>query len=323
VILQTSTPELTLSVERDHATLMFADRPVKTWPVTRIESLSSRRATEVAHDRGFLWIDRAAPRALEVLRQSARSFATRSGELHIVEPPGIVVVQPATRASSLSPSPARTLSKGSARVGRWLLLHPDAVKVTIGDLADACQSSDATASRTVAQLTERGLLGVTTGADARQRTVQVDDPAGLLDAIADEGPWRRARQTTWDVGAKTSEQALDTLRAAAMRVGLPYAVGGISGAAVVERLVEPTVATVWLRADDIDAWYRELLAEPARAAPGRITVRIAPDPVVLEWSTDHDGVRIADLVQLYVDCRHAGERAIDLADAMRRRLVAT
>ena len=295
---------------------------MKTWPVTRIDSLSSRRAAEVADGREFLLIDRAAPRALEVLRQSGRSFATRSGELHIVEPPTVVVVQPPARSVPLAPSPARTLSRGSARVGRWLLLHPAAADVTIGDLADACQCSDATASRAVAQLAERGLLRVTTGADARQREVDVADSVGLLDAIADEGPWRRARQTTWDVGATTTARALNALRDAATRVELPYAVGGISGAAIVEPIVEPAATTVWLRSDDVDAWSRELLAEPARPAPGRITVRVAPDPVVLNWSTDHDGLRIADLVQLYIDCRHAGERAIDLADAMQRYLVA-
>src|SRR5947208_962964 len=82
---------------------------------------------------------------LDLPRDSSRSFATRAGEAHIVEPPKVVVVQPPSRVTTLAPSTARTLSKGAARVGRWLLLHRD-TGVTIGALAQACETSDATAS---------------------------------------------------------------------------------------------------------------------------------------------------------------------------------
>lgn len=323
VILQTPSPGLVLSLDGEKATLLHADQPLKTWPVTRIASLTSQRAADIADDGRLLWIDRAAPRALEILRQAGRSFATAAGELHVVEPP-VVVVQPPARSTRLAPSPARTLGKGAARIGRWLLLHPKAIADTpIGRLAKECNCSDATASRAVAQLSERGFLRARTGSDARRRTVEVADAGGLLDAIADEGPWRRARQTTWDIGASSTAQALEMLRDAAMRVELPHAVGGIAGASTIDPIVEPAVVTVWLPADDIDHWRRELFAETARPAPGRLTVRVAPDPVVLEWGTEHDHLRIADLVQLYIDCRHAGERAIDLADAMRRRIIPT
>jgi hypothetical protein len=204
-----------------------------------------------------------------------------------------------------------------------LLLHPDVEDVTISGLAEACQTSAATASRAVAQLAERDLLRVTTAGDARMRTVTTTDPGGLLDAIADEGPWRRARQTTWDIGARTTEQALHLIRSATSRADLAYCVGGLAGAAMIEPLVDPAVVTLWVRQADLDAWRRELLAEPARPATGRVTARVAPDPVLLDWSTDLDGLRVADPVQLYIDCRYAGERAIDLAEAFRQRLIPT
>lgn len=323
VILQTSSAGITLSIERDHATLLHADRPVRTWRVDRVESLSTRAAGDLVDGRGLLFIERAAPAALEVLRLAGRSFATRAGELHLVEPPGLLVVQPAARSPRLTPSPTRTLSKGAARVGRWLLLHPDIEDTTISGLADACQTSAATASRAVAHLAERDLLRVTTARDARERAVNATNRAGLLDAIADEGPWRRARQTTWDIGARTTRQALDLIRSAVSHTDLPYCVGGLAGAALIEPLVEPAVVTLWIHDADLDAWRRELLADPARPATGRVTARVAPDPVLLDWSIDLDGLRVADLVQLYVDCRDAGERAIDLAEAIRRRLVPT
>ncbi|MTD47292.1 hypothetical protein GKE82_24105 [Conexibacter sp. W3-3-2] len=310
-------------IEADRASLLHAGRSVRTWPVQHITSLTTRAAGDLTDHRGLLLIERAAPGALKVLRAAGRSFATSAGEVHLVEPPELLILQPPTQAPTLAPSPSRSLSKGAARVGRWLLLHADARDTTISELATASRTSVATASRAVAQLADRDLLRVATATDARQRAVNASDPAQLLDAIADEGPWRRARQTTWDVGARTTAHALDLIRTAASATGLPYCVGGLAGAALVEPLVEPAVATIWVRQPDLEAWQRELIAEPARPATGRITVRIAPDPVILDWATDHDGLRIADLVQLYIDCRYSGERAIDLTDAIRRRLLPT
>lgn len=312
---------MTLSIEGDQATLAHNGKTVRTWPVERVGRLSSRMAMELTDRRGLLLIDEATPGALEVLRAAGRSFATGSGELHLIDPPKVLIVQPPTRSPQLTPSPARPIGKGAARIGRWLLLHPDARDTTITNLADACQTSVATASRAVAQLAERDLLRVATASDARQRAVNTQDPGDLLDAIADEGPWRRARQTTWDIGARTTEQALDLLRSAASASDLPYCVGGLAGAALIEPVVEPAVATIWVRQPDLDAWRRELLAEPARPATGRVTARIAPDPVLLDWGTDHDGLHVADLVQLYIDCRYAGERAIDITEAIRHRLL--
>jgi hypothetical protein len=41
----------------------------------------------------------------------------------------------------------------------------------------------------------------------------------------------------------------------------------------------------------------------------------------LAWGREIDGLRIADPVQLYIDCRHAGERAIDAADVLREQIL--
>jgi hypothetical protein len=38
---------------------------------------------------------------------------------------------------------------------------------------------------------------------------------------------------------------------------------------------------------------------------------------VLQLASEHDGMKIADPVQLYLDCRLAGERALEAADAIR------
>jgi hypothetical protein len=59
----------------------------------------------------------------------------------------------------------------------------------------------------------------------------------------------------------------------------------------------------------------------ARRAAGRITAQLAPDPFVLSLATNREGIQVADPVQLYLDCRAAGERALEAADAIRTEMM--
>ena len=59
------------------------------------------------------------------------------------------------------------------------------------------------------------------------------------------------------------------------------------------------------------------MATASRPAAGRITAQLAPDPFVLSLATNCEGIQVADPVQLYLDCRAAGERALEAADAIR------
>jgi len=86
---------------------------------------------------------------------------------------------------------------------------------------------------------------------------------------------------------------------------------------MLRRDVEPADLLVWIDRPDVGAWAERLVAEPARRAPGRITVSVAPDPFVLTLASEREGIRRADAVQLYLDCRRAGERALEAADAIR------
>jgi len=86
---------------------------------------------------------------------------------------------------------------------------------------------------------------------------------------------------------------------------------------MLRRVVEPADVLVWIDRADLGAWAERLVAEPARRAPGRVTVSVAPDPFVLTLASEHEGIRLADSVQLYLDCRRAGERALEAAEAIR------
>jgi hypothetical protein len=46
-------------------------------------------------------------------------------------------------------------------------------------------------------------------------------------------------------------------------------------------------------------------------------MQLTRDPFVLSLASNRDGIQIADPVQLYLDCRSAGEGALEAADAIR------
>lgn len=319
VELQGPTDGLTMSVARGKADLTFHSRLLHSWPTVEVEALTTSAAETVTRTTGLVVIGQAAPTALKVLRDHGVSYVTRSGEWHVVDPPDRVIITPPKRPATITPSSARPLGRGTARVARYLLLFPNG-PVTVTGLAQAVGVSEATSSRAVAHLADRALVDVTVDEDARRRAVRIVDPAALLETVAGESTWPRARRMTWDIGENSFKDALTAIRrATASEPTALYALGGLAGASLRRvRLAEPAAATMWIAHDEVAPWQDLLLARQARPAPGTIDVRLAPDPQILAWADVIDGVAVADPVQLYVDCRYGGERAIDTADAMSR-----
>jgi len=153
--------------------------------------------------------------------------------------------------------------------------------------------------------------------DARLRLARLPEPARLLDAFERAVALRRPRRVTWEIGARDAPEAMKALQAAARKLNVPYAVGGVAGASFVRPAVEPVDVVVWIRRDDADLWAKRLAATPSTPAPGRVTMQLARDPFVLSLVSDRNGIQVADPVQLYLDCRSAGERALEAADALR------
>lgn len=46
-------------------------------------------------------------------------------------------------------------------------------------------------------------------------------------------------------------------------------------------------------------------------------MQLTRDPFVLSLASDRNGIQVADPVQLHLDCRSAGERALEAAEAIR------
>ena len=314
----------TLDIGTRRATLRTPEEVLVSFRVRRIDALdtaAARRALSHASDTEdpqLVVFRTASPGAKALLRERGVSYAGQDGEWFLLAPP-VYVERPARRSTMVPPAKASSpFAQRASRIPRWLLLRKDE-SPSLGTLARQVELSEATVSRTARALASEGLVElVADPRDTRVRRLRARNTGGLLEALERSAWPRRVSRQTWDIGTRDAASAMSRWCETANDINAaPYAVGGLVGAATVRRVVEPADMLVWLRREDLADWSERLLAEPARPAPGRVTVQVAPDPFVLKLASEHDGVKIADPVQLYLDCRLAGERALEAADAIR------
>ncbi len=309
-----------LDLGKRRAALLMDGKRVATFDVERIDVLTARGVDELASEdpgRRLVVFERSSPQARELLRRRGISYGAADGELFVHAPPIHIERPPLRRTIAPPTAPASPFAIRSSRVPRWLLLHAEE-RPSFRELAETVELSEAMVSRTMRALSDDGLVAIEPDpADARRRRVRLRDARSLLGAFEQAIATRRPPRITWDVGTHDAVGALERLRAAADRLELPYAVSGLVGAAFVRRVVEPAEVSVWIPRDDPALWAEELMAVPARPGPGRITAYLAPDPFVLSLATTRERVHVADPVQLYLDCRRAGERALEAAEAIR------
>jgi biotin operon repressor len=319
-----SSPEpFEISVGRARASLSIDGRRVRSFAIRRVDALTRAAAEEVVKEarrsRGPILIafERSSPEARAYLRERRASYAAADGELFLYEPPLYVERPPRRKVVPVGAAPGAPFANRASRVPRWLLLHA-ADQPSFRKLATRLELSEAMVSRTVRALADDGLVAIGSDpGDARLRLARLPEPARLLDAFERAVALRRPRRVTWEIGARDAPDATKALQATARELNVPYAVGGVAGASLLRHVVEPVDVVVWIRRDDADLWANALTPVTSRPAPGRVTVQLARDPFVLTLASDCDGIQVADPVQLYLDCRAAGERALEAADAIR------
>jgi DNA-binding MarR family transcriptional regulator len=325
LILQgpTSSEPFEISVGKARASLSIDGRRVRSFAVRRVDVLTRVGAEDLAKEARLsrrpimIAFERSSPEARAYLRERRASYAAADGELFLYEPP-LYVERPGRRkVVPVGAALTAPFANRASRVPRWLLLHATD-QPSFRELATRLELSEAMVSRTMRALADDGLVVIGSDPrDARLRLALLPEPGRLLDAFERAVALRRPRRVTWEIGARDASDAMTALQATAHKLKVPYAVGGVAGASFVRRVVEPIDVVVWIRRDDAGLWAKELAATPSRPAPGRVTMQLTRDPFVLSLASDRNGIRVADPVQLYLDCREAGERALEAADAIR------
>jgi DNA-binding MarR family transcriptional regulator len=270
---------------------------------------------------------RSSPQAREALREHGVSHAGEDGRLFVSAPPLFVdrdklFAAPGTKdwrlGLDVSDKARNPYADRSSRVVRWLLLNRDE-PVTASELAEAVDLSLATVTRVLAALDETAVINRTdAGTTSRGRRVRLERPGEALEAFGAAWERRRIREVTWNIGARSVEDAVEQVQAAG--IGPAWALGGLAGAAHVTRVVEPGQALIWTTEAGVHALADALFPEPGPPRRGAMRVAQAPDAWVLSLVESPDGIPIADPVQLWLDCVNEGERALEAAEAIQDRM---
>jgi biotin operon repressor len=281
------------------------------------ELLKEIKQAPASRWRIMIAFERSSPEARAYLRDRRASYAAADGEVFLFDPPLYVERPPRRKVVAVGPPPAAPFANRASRVPRWLLLHATE-QPSFRELATRLELSEAMVSRTMRALADEGLVAIGSDpADGRRRVARLPEPGPLLDAFERAAALRRPRRVTWEIGARDALDAIRTLQKRAHKLDVPYAIGGVAGASLAGSAVEPVDVLVWIRRDDAELWADELTPITSRPAPGRVTMQITRDPFVLSLAGDRNGIQVSDPVQLYLDCRSAGERALEAADAIR------
>ena len=310
--------------------MRLPEGPQATFSLLWIPVLTRRTLPEVLEAANqqsswplFISYRESSAEAREALHAAGISFAGGDGRA-FVRAPGILIerherpnrVVHDELHSFVDASVRNPFAKRNSRIPRWLLLHHDK-PFFVGELAREVDLSSTTASRVLRGLEDAAFVRDTdSDFTGRRRTVRLERPRALLDAWLPVWQRRRIAQRRWDIGARDAREALRTLGDAVAGQTTSWAVGGLAGAAMFRRAVEPADVLIWTIREEVPALEHILQPAPARGERGTLRVAVAPDPWTLGLTQPIDGLPVSDIVQLWLDCGVEGERALEAADTV-------
>jgi hypothetical protein len=237
-----------------------------------------------------------------------------SGNAQLLAPGIRVIVDGRPNRFRSAGRPPNIFAPTSARVVRWLLIHPSEPH-TQRQIARATNMTEGYVSRIVKRLEHEGYLVREKGGAVRPK-----DPMLLLDA------WREAYQFSkhtlhqGHVAARSGDALLrfaaDTLSAQRIE----HVATGLAGAWALTHFASFRIATLYLPSDPSPALLERLgCREDPRGA--NLWLVVPNDAGVFHGAVEKDGIRCAHPVQVYVDLKGHPERSPEAAERLRTELL--
>jgi hypothetical protein len=257
------------------------------------------------------FMGQAGQRACEEARVA---WLDLSGNARIVAP-GIRVIVDGRPNRFIGPGrPPNLFAPRSARVTRWLLMHPSESFIQ-RELARRTHITEGFVSRIVSRLEQDGY--VTRDPNG---TVRAKDPGLLLDAWREVYQFSKHTLIRGNVAARSGDALArfvgDTLAAAKIE----HAATGLAAAWQMTQFAMFRVATFFLRTEPPPTLKDKLgFREEARGA--NLWLVMPNDDGVFHGADDHGGLRCVHPVQAYLDLKDHPERAAEAAERLRSELL--
>lgn len=239
-----------------------------------------------------------------------------SGNAHVAAPGLTIHIEGRPNRYVPRGRPSSVFAPKSARVARWLLLHPG-TPFRQRDIARATRMSQAFVSRILKRLRDAALVV----RDADDRVV-VAEPERLLEAWAEAYTVRDHRIVAGIFPGRGGPESVKALSEGLRDAGIRHAATGLAGAWFLTPHAKFRLATMYVERRP----SREVLAklgfqEEERGANAWLV--IPRDDGVFDGVTEQQGVPCAAPVQVLLDLKGHPERAAEAAEALRPLVLAS
>jgi len=204
--------------------------------------------------------------------------------------------------------PASVFAPKSARISRWLLMHPDEF-FSQRDLAKCTDMDEGFTSRIVTQMEDQHLVE-----RDRKGRIRPRDPALLLEAWSEEYDFFKHQVIRGHISTRSSEQLLQKL--AETLKGLKYAVTGLAAAWLLDGFAGFRLVTLYGNKEVFEALQSQLhFRQEERGA--NVWLVHPNDEGVFHGSGEQQNVFHVHPVQVWLDLKSQPERASEAAAHLR------
>ncbi len=238
------------------------------------------------------------------------SWFDLSGNAHIVGPGLRIIVDGRPNLFRGPGRPASLFAPKSARVVRWLLMHPDRV-FTQREIARSTDMTEGFVSRIAAGL-ERDSYVVREPSGA----LRAKDPALLLDAWCEAYDFAKHTLIQGHVAARSGDALARFVSDTLLAERVEHAATGLAAAWQLTRFAAFRITSFFV-AHEPSAELKAKLGFRGETKGANLWLVIPNDVGVLQGFDTRDGLRCVHPVQAYLDLKAHPERASEAADRLR------
>ena len=247
----------------------------------------------------------------EQCEEAGVGWVDLSGNASISAPGIRVLVEGQPNRFKRRGRPSSAFAPKSARIARWLLLHPHR-PMSQREIAQATDMDEGFTSRIVSKLEEDELIN-----RHEDGAISVRDPGLLLEAWGEDYEFSKHRILQGHAPARSGDALLGQLSGRLREEGIPHAATGLAAAWRMTRFASFRIVTLYLSEGPAHAVLERLgIREDAQGA--NVWLVVPNDQGVFHGAADWAGVRCVHPVQVYLDLRAHPERAKEAAQQVRK-----